>query len=87
MTVEIKVTDIIPRILSADVAAEELFREINKLNDNEVILDFIGIEFMSISFAQEYSYQKRVSKKIITEKNLLDSDKELLSLSKNLFDS
>ena len=66
MTEEIKVIDILPRMLSADVAAIELFKEINKISDNDIILDFKGIDFMSISFAQEYSSQKKlIERKII----------------------
>ena len=82
MTEEIKVIDILPRMLSADVAAIELFKEINKISDNDIILDFKGIDFMSISFALEYVYQKEISKKKITEINLLEDDKRLLTLAK-----
>ena len=86
MTEEIKVIDILPRMLSADVAAIELFKEINKISDNDIILDFKGIDFMSISFAQEYSSQKKECTKNVTEKNLLKQDAELIKISKNLFD-
>lgn len=86
MTEEIKVIDILPRMLSADVAAIELFKEINKISDNDIILDFKGIDFMSISFAQEYISQKKECTKNVTEKNLLKQDAELIKISKNLFD-
>lgn len=86
MTEEIKIIDILPRMLTTDVAAIELFKEINEIEDNDIVIDFRGIDFLSISFAQEYSSQKKECTKNITEKNLLSEDRELLKISKNLFE-
>lgn len=85
MVKEIAVIDIIPRLLSFDVIAMELFNEINKIPDNEIIIDFKGIEHMCVSFAQEYSRQKRLSNKKISEKNLSGEYVNLITLAKNLY--
>lgn len=85
MVKEIAVIDIIPRILSFDVIAKELFNEINKISDNEIIIDFKGIEHMCVSFAQEYGRQKRISNKKISEKNLSNEYAKLMTLAKNLY--
>ena len=69
-------------MLSTDNAAIELFRQINEMTEDDIEVDFKEVEFMSISFALEYVYQKEISKKKITEINLLEDDKRLLTLAK-----
>lgn len=56
MVKELEVVNIIPRILSIGEIAKELFKEINKISDNEIILNFKGVEYMCVSFAQEYGH-------------------------------
>lgn len=46
MVKELEVVNIIPRILSIGEIAKELFKEINKISDNEIILNFKGVEYM-----------------------------------------
>ncbi len=82
MSKTIKIKDNITTILSTDNAAIELFRQINELTEENIGIDFREVEFMSISFALEYVYQKEISKKNITEINLLEDDKRLLTLAK-----
>lgn len=78
----IKIKDCITTMLSTDNAAIELFRQINEMAEDDIEVDFKEVEFMSISFALEYVYQKEISKKKITEINLLEDDKRLLALAK-----
>lgn len=82
MTKTIKIKESLTTMLSTDNAAIELFRQINDMTDKDVEIDFKEVEFMSISFAQEYTYQKELCKKNITEINLLDDNKRLLTLAK-----
>lgn len=85
MVKELEVVNIIPRILSIGEIAKELFKEINKISDNEIILNFKGVEYMCVSFAQEYGHQQKLSKKKITETNISKENENLLNLSKNLY--
>lgn len=48
MVKELEVVNIIPRILSIGEIAKELFKEINKISDNEIILNFKGVEYMCV---------------------------------------
>ena len=52
-----------------DIAAE-FFDSIEKLSDNEIVIDFFGIESISGSFAHEYWTRKKNSKKTIKEINM-----------------
>lgn len=71
MVKELEVVNIIPRILSIGEIAKELFKEINKISDNEIILNFKGVEYMCVSFAQEYGHQKKLSKKKLLKQILV----------------
>lgn len=82
MSKTIKIKDNITTMLSTDNAAIELFRQINEMPEEDIEIDFRKVEFMSISFAMEYVYQKENSKKKITEINLLEEDKSLLTLAR-----
>jgi hypothetical protein len=59
--------------------AVNFFKEINKLKDSEITIDFKGIEFMSRSFAHEYLQQKAKAKKDIKETNIPSDIKKMLS--------
>ena len=67
-----------PKKLGMGPTSKKLFQEINK--ESDVILNFENIEFMSRSFAQEYTFQKYNSKTNITEINMSESIKKLLSI-------
>ncbi len=82
---EIKIIDIIPAKLVADVGAIELFKYINSLEENDIVINFAEIDYMTISFALEYCYQKNICSKNITEKNLLKEYEELIELSQNTY--
>lgn len=82
MTKTIKIKESLTTMLSTDNAAIELFRQVNEQTEDEIEIDFKEVEFMSISFAQEYVYQKGISKKKVKEINILDDDKQLLTLAR-----
>lgn len=71
MVKELEVVNIIPRILSIGEIAKELFKEINKISDNEIILNFKGVEYMCVSFAQEYGHQKNYLRKKLLKQILV----------------
>ena len=73
-----------PKKLGMGPTAKKLFQEINK--ESEVILNFDNIEFMSRSFAQEYVFQKHISKTKITEINMSDSIRKLLEIVNDDFE-
>lgn len=51
--------DLLNESLEMTFVAEYLFKYINNLKEEEICLDFKDIEFMSLSFTQEYIYQKK----------------------------
>ena len=51
--------DLLNESLEMTFVAEDLFKYINNLKEEEICLDFKDIEFMSLSFTQEYIYQKK----------------------------
>lgn len=55
--------DLLNESLEMTFVAEDLFKYINNLKEEEICLDFKDIEFMSLSFTQEYIYQKNKSLK------------------------
>ncbi len=86
MTREVLVSELIPRVLTLKITVVELFKEINKLNDDDIVVNFEGIEYMNVSFAHHYNKQKRLCNKNITEINLIQEYEELMKVSKNLFE-
>ena len=70
--------------LEMSFTAEDLFtKHINNNDYQEITLDFIGIIFMSLSFTQEYVYQKTHTTKKITEINMHEDIKPILDLVEN----
>jgi hypothetical protein len=61
----------IKEAVSADLAlrsrADALFSAIEKVDSNEVNIDFSGVKSISRSFAHQYQTRKRASKKNISE--------------------
>lgn len=64
--------------LGMSPTAKKLFQNVN--NEEEIILNFENIEFMSRSFAQEYVFQRHYSNTDINEINLPDSISQLLDI-------
>lgn len=75
---EVNLKDTFAKKLGMRTTAKKLFDDIK--NEDKVILNFKDIEFMSRSFAQEYIYQKYNSNIEITEENMNDFLKGLLSI-------
>ena len=58
-------------------AADKLFKNVNKLTQKRVTIDFKHVVFMSRSFAHEYYIRKNLSNKEIIETNI---SKEVLKM-------
>ena len=80
MTITIKLKDLLNESLEMNFIADDLFKYINNLKEDKILLDFKGIEFISLAFAQEYVYQKQNSFKRIYETNLSKEVKPMLRL-------
>ena len=80
MTITIKLKDLLNESLEMNFIADDLFKYINNLKEDEICLDFKDIEFMSLSFTQEYIYQKNKSLKKIKEENLSKDVESMLKL-------
>lgn len=63
--------------------AVNFFKEMNKLKDDKITIDFKGVEFMSRSFAHEYLQQKTKSKKDIKEMNMPSDIKKMFTYVEN----
>ena len=68
--------------LNSVFAVEQLFEEINKTEDKNIILDFSGIQFVALSFAQAYVANKKQTEKNITEIHVNEENKIMLSITK-----
>ena len=80
----IKLQEIYNTTLEMSFTAEDLFtNHINNTDYQEITLDFTGITFMSLSFTQEYVYQKINTTKKITEINMHEDIKPMLELVEN----
>jgi len=77
----IKLQEIYNTTLEMSFTAEDLYtNHINNTKYKEIILDFTGITFMSLSFTQEYVYQKTHCNKKIIETNMHHDIKPMLEL-------
>lgn len=66
--------------LNSVFEVEQLFNEINKTNDKDIILDFSRIDFISLSFAQAYIAYKKQCDKNIKELNVTKENKITLNI-------
>lgn len=76
----IKLKDEINSALDFNQSATELFDRINQSSDIDFILDFEGIIFISMSFAQAYYASKKRSPKKVSEINLSDDVKPMMEM-------
>lgn len=76
----IKIKDEINTALDFNKSATDLINKINQINESEFIIDFEGIVFISMSFAQAYYSSKKRSPKKITEINLSDDVKPMMEM-------
>jgi uncharacterized protein YuzE len=79
------IKDVISYSLEFNSDATELFKEINNISENEIIIDFSDIVFISRSFAQAYVSGKIKSSKIVHDVNIPDDVKPMLELVENNF--
>lgn len=68
----IKLKEEIASGLDFNQSATALFDKINQMSEDDFVMDFEGIIFISRSFAQAYYASKKRSSKNITEINLSD---------------
>ena len=76
----IKLKDEINRALDFNKSATDLFNKINQKNESDFTMDFDGVIFISMSFAQAYYASKKKSNKNISEINLSDDVKPMMEL-------
>ncbi len=76
----IKLKDQINSALDFNQSATELFDKINQSSDMDFVLDFEGIVFISMSFAQAYYASKKRSPKKVTEINLSDDVRPMMEM-------
>lgn len=62
-----------------------IFNKINELSENNIIMDFKGVKFISRSPASEYLKLREKTDKNLTEKNMSDEVKSMFSLVVNQF--
>lgn len=80
MSTQIKISEKIHPNLGMNQAAKELFDEINLDDDDEILIDFADVIFMSRSFTQEYLFQKLTSGKKIVELNVPDNVQKMFNV-------
>ena len=76
----IKIKDEINDALDFNKSATDLFKKITGFNEDDFIVDFEGVFFISMSFAQAYYASKKKSSKNIVEINLSDDVKPLMEM-------
>ena len=76
----IKIKNEIHVALDFNKSATDLFNKINSMDDSTFVIDFEGIIFISMSFAQAYYASKKRSSKQITEINLSDDVKPMMEM-------
>ena len=76
----IKLYDEYKSSLNSVNMARDLFKQINNSSELEVILDFQNVEFITLSFTQEYMTLQQDTGKRIHEINLTDENKTMLNV-------
>ena len=67
-------------------AAVEFLDNVDKIKDNDILIDFTGIIFVSRSFAQSYFTKKNKINKNITEINISENVKPLMEMIQKKFE-
>lgn len=80
------IKDEINSSLEMNTAADDFLNKVNEIEDDEILIDFTGIVFISRSFAQAYFSKKNKLGKNIDEINVPDEVKPLLDLIKKKFE-
>lgn len=74
----IKISDEINNALDFNESATEFIEKLNDMDDNEFIIDFEGVFFVSRTFAQAYYASKKRSNKSISEINFSNEVEPLM---------
>lgn len=74
------INELLSSSLNSVFQVEQLFDEINKTEDNNIILDFSRIQFIALTFVQAYMACKKQTKKNIIEININKENKIMLNL-------
>ena len=77
---KIQLQELLSRSLNSVFAVKQLFDEISNSSDEEIILDFSGVMFITASFAQAYVAHKQQSSKFIKEINLNEENEIMLNV-------
>lgn len=80
------IKDEINSSLEMNTAADDFLNKVNEINDEEILVDFTGIVFISRSFAQSYFSKKNKLNKNIDEINVPAEVKPLVELIKKKFE-
>ncbi len=83
----VKIKEEINDALDFNQSATELIEKLNNSEECDFVIDFEGVFFISMSFAQAYYASKNRSSKQITEINLSDDVKPMMEMiEKQLMD-
>ncbi len=83
MSNKVKIIDIAEDIsnnLAFRQSANEFVEHLNKLKENEIVIDFSKVTFMTSSFAHQYLLNKKKSKKDISEANIPSTIQQMFEL-------
>ena len=80
MSETVVIKDKINSSLEMNSAAVEFLDDVDKINDDDIIVDFSGIVFVSRSFAQSYFTKKNKLNKNIIEINISEDVKPLMDM-------
>ena len=80
MVETVVIKDKINSSLEMNSAAVEFLDDVDKINDNDIVIDFTGVVFVSRSFAQSYFTKKNKLNKNIMEINIAEDVKPLMDM-------
>src|SRR5690554_4913952 len=76
---EIKIGDHISFDLALRASASDLFRDINTIIDDSIVINFSDVRTISRSFAHEYLTQKAASEKSIEERSVPENVRKMFA--------
>lgn len=86
MAETVVIKDKINSSLEMNSAAVEFLEDVDKIENNDIVIDFTGVVFVSRSFAQSYFTTKNKINKNITEINISDDVKPLMEMIRKKFE-
>lgn len=86
MAETVVIKDKINSSLEMNSAAVEFLEDVDKIENNDIVIDFTGVVFVSRSFAQSYFTTKNKLNKNITEVNLSEGVKPLMEMIRKKFE-